>query len=184
MAESAKLRTTYLAGGCFWGVSEFFSRIPGVVSTVTGYANSKIDNPSYKQVKAQEADAAETVEIKYDPEVITLEELLHAFFLIIDPFSVNRQGADSGRSYRTGAYYTNEEDNAVIKKAFAEAEQRLGRPIAVERLPLQNFWKAEEYHQDYLKKNPGGYCHVDFGKLKIFRDELEKEGRHFTDWQI
>ncbi|MDD7022244.1 MAG: peptide-methionine (S)-S-oxide reductase MsrA [Aeromonadales bacterium] len=184
MADQNGLRTAYLAGGCFWGVSEFFSRIPGVASTVTGYANSRIDNPSYKQVKAQEADAAETVEVKYDPQVITLEELLHAFFLIIDPFSVNRQGLDSGRSYRTGAYYTNNEDKAVISKAFHEAEQRLGRKIAVECLPLANFYRAEEYHQDYLKKNPGGYCHVDFGKLKIFRDELLKEGRHFEDWQI
>ncbi len=184
MASSSDLRTAYLAGGCFWGVSEFFSRIPGVVSATTGYANSKMETPSYKQVKAQEADAAETVEIKYDPKAITLEELLHAFFLIIDPFSVNRQGEDSGRSYRTGAYYQNKEDEAVMRKAFKEAEERLGRKIAVECLPLENFYKAEEYHQDYLKKNPGGYCHVDFAKLKIFRDELEKEGRHFENWQI
>ena len=184
MSDPKDPRVIYLAGGCFWGVSEFFSRIPGVYSTITGYANSKVENPRYKQVKAQETDAAETVEVRYDNAVITLEELLHAFFLIIDPLSVNRQGEDSGRSYRTGVYFTDPKDEVVIRKAFSEVEERLHQKIAVECQRLGNFYKAEEYHQDYLKKNPTGYCHVDFAKLKIFRDELLKDHRPFESWQI
>lgn len=172
----------YLAGGCFWGISEFFSRIPGIHGTVTGYANSLVENPSYKQVKAQETDAAETVEITFDPDVISFEQILHAFFLVIDPLSVDKQGEDQGRSYRTGIYYTDETIRQTGAKALAELEQKLGQKPAVELLPLKNFYRAEEYHQDYLKKNPQGYCHVDFNKLKIFRAELEREGKKFDNW--
>lgn len=172
----------YLAGGCFWGISEFFSRIPGISSTVTGYANSLVANPTYPQVRAQETDAAETVEITFDPDVISFEQILHAFFLVIDPLSVNKQGHNVGRSYRTGIYYTDEATRTVGAKSLSELEQKLGRKPAVELLPLDNFYRAEEYHQDYLKKNPQGYCHVDLGKLKIFRDELEHEGKKFENW--
>ncbi len=181
---SQSVSTVYLAGGCFWGISEYFSRIPGVISNIAGYANSKIAAPSYKQVKSQEADAAETVEIKYDAGVVSLEQLLHAFFLVIDPLSVNRQGEDSGRSYRTGIYYLNDEQKGTAQKCLNELDERLGQKNAVELLPLGNFYTAEEYHQDYLKKNPDGYCHVDFSKLKIFRDELAREGKIFEDWKV
>ena len=185
MAAAANIKFIYLAGGYFWGVSEYFSRIPGIVSVTAGYANSKLDSPSYEQVKSQQADAAETVKVGYDPSKLTLTEILRAFFLIIDPLSVNRQGEDSGRSYRTGVYYTDLSEKPEIAKVFSEVERKLGKQPATELLPLENFFKAEEYHQDYLKKHPGGYCHVNFKNLQIFKEELEKAGHRFEKpWQI
>lgn len=175
-------QTIHLAGGCFWGISEFFSRIPGINATVCGYANSKIVAPSYEQVKKQIADAAETVAITYDDEILSLEQILHAFFLVIDPLSVDCQGEDHGRSYRTGIYFTNEEQQRIASKALHELEGKLGKKTAVELLALGNFYKAEDYHQDYLKKNPQGYCHVDFSKLRLFKEELAKEGNVFENW--
>ncbi len=177
-------QTIFLAGGCFWGISEYFSRIPGILSTVAGYANSKIASPSYEQVKAQSADAAETVAISFDEGKLSLEQILHAFFLVIDPLSVNRQGEDCGRSYRTGIYYQNEKQKETAAKSLEELEARLGKKSAVELLPLENFYRAEEYHQDYLKKHPDGYCHVNFSKLRLFKDELLKTDKAFEDWII
>ncbi len=176
--------TIFLAGGCFWGISEYFSRIPGIISTVAGYANSKIPSPSYEQVKAQSADAAETVAITFDKGKISLERILHAFFLVIDPLSIDRQGEDCGRSYRTGIYYQDEKQKEIATKSLNELEQKLGQKCAVELLPLKNFYRAEEYHQDYLKKHPDGYCHVDFSKLRLFKAELLKTDKAFEDWII
>lgn len=177
-------QTIFLAGGCFWGISEYFSRIPGIISTVAGYANSKIPSPSYEKVKDQSADAAETVEITFDDRKLSLEQILHAFFLVIDPLSLNRQGADSGRSYRTGIYYQNDKQKETAAKSLQELESKLGKKSAVELLPLENFYKAEEYHQDYLKKHPDGYCHVNFAKLRLFKDELLKTDKAFENWVV
>ena len=164
------LQTIYLAGGCFWGISEFFSRIDGVISVECGYANGNIHSPTYEQVKNQSADAAETVAVSFDDEQISLSKLLQAFFLVIDPLSLNRQGADCGRSYRSGIYYTTEKQRDTAQQALLELEGELKQKSAVELLPLKSFYPAEEYHQNYLKKNPQGYCHVDFSKLKLFKD--------------
>lgn len=160
------LKEIYLAGGCFWGVEAFMARITGVADTQAGYANGSTDNPTYRQVCTGDTGHAETVRVRYDPAVVSLPTLLIRFFSIIDPFSVNRQGNDAGTQYRTGIYYTDEADGEVIGAFVADRQQLYRRPLAVETGLLENFSPAEEYHQDYLEKNPGGYCHVDFGKLE------------------
>ena len=156
----ASLREIYLAGGCFWGTEHYFKQVRGVVDTETGFVNGHLDNPSYKQVKAGDTGFAETVRIKYDPDVVSLELLLDLYFKSIDPLSLNKQGEDEGTQYRTGIYYTDPSDLPVIDRAYGAVEAAAGRPLAVEKLPLQNFFTAEEYHQDYLDKNPSGYCHL------------------------
>ena len=150
----------YLAGGCFWGTEHYFKQVRGVVETETGFANGNIDSPSYKLVKAGDTGFAETVRIKYDPSAVSLDLLLELYFKSIDPLSLNRQGEDEGTQYRTGIYYTDPSDLPVIDKAYDAVQKAAGAPLAVEKLPLKNFYPAEEYHQDYLDKNPDGYCHL------------------------
>ena len=160
------MREIYFAGGCFWGVEEYFSRIPGVADATSGYANGTTENPTYEQVCSDTTGFAETVRVRYDPEVVSLRTLVEQYFKIIDPTSVNRQGNDVGTQYRTGVYFVNIDDQLVLESAFAGARARHGGTIATELKPLANFYPAEEYHQDYLRKKPGGYCHVDFSSLK------------------
>ena len=159
----------YLAGGCFWGTEHYFKQVKGVVETETGFANGHLENPSYKQVKHGATGFAETVRIKYDPSVVSLELLLDLYFKSIDPLSLNKQGEDEGTQYRTGIYYTDTEDLPVIDKVYGNAEEAAGQPLAVEKLPLQNFYPAEEYHQDYLDKNPDGYCHLPVALFEFAR---------------
>lgn len=151
----------YLAGGCFWGIEAYFSLIPGILSTQAGYANSKIAHPTYNQVITGKTGAAETVMIEYNPNVISLSEILHHFFSIINPTILNRQGNDTGTQYRTGIYYKESSDKTIIDRVIGEEAQKYALPIVTESAPLKNFYKAEEYHQNYLKKNPEGYCHID-----------------------
>jgi len=148
----------YLAGGCFWGLEEYFSRIEGVKKTTVGYANGQVESTNYQLI--HQTDHAETVHLIYDEKRISLREILLYYFRVIDPLSVNKQGNDVGRQYRTGVYYTDEGDKAVIEQVFAEQEKQLGQKIAAELEPLRHYVLAEDYHQDYLKKNPGGYCHI------------------------
>ena len=148
----------YLAGGCFWGLEEYFSRIEGVEETTVGYANGQVESTNYQLI--HQTDHAETVHLIYDEKRISLREILLYYFRVIDPLSVNKQGNDVGRQYRTGVYYTNQADKTVIEQVFAEQEKQLGQKIAVELEPLRHYVLAEDYHQDYLKKNPGGYCHI------------------------
>ncbi len=148
----------YLAGGCFWGLEEYFSRIEGIKKTTVGYANGQVESTNYQLI--HQTDHAETVHLIYDEKRISLREILLYYFRVIDPLSVNKQGNDVGRQYRTGVYYTDQADKAVIEQVFAEQEKQLGRKIAVELEPLRHYVLAEDYHQDYLKKNPGGYCHI------------------------
>ena len=154
-------RTIYLAGGCFWGCQKYFDLMPGVLETEVGYANGPTADPSYEQVKAH-AGHAETVRIVYDPDLLSLPELLNAYFRVIDPTSVNKQGEDEGIQYRTGIYYIDNSDEPIARAALAELASRCGQPVAVELKPLECFYPAEEYHQKYLEKNPGGYCHIRF----------------------
>ena len=154
------MKDLYLAAGCFWGAQRYFDKMDGVLSTTVGFANGHVENPSYKLVYTDTTGHAETVKIVYDPDVIGLESLLHFYFMAIDPLSLNRQGEAEGPRYRTGIYYTSAEDLPVIRKAADALSATLGRPLAVEILPLDCFYPAEEYHQDYLSKNPGGYCHL------------------------
>ena len=152
-------KTIYLAGGCFWGMQKFFDQFEEVIETTVGYANGPTENPGYEEVCA-DSGHAETLKIVYDASKISLTKLLDYFFMAVDPLSVNKQGEDEGIQYRSGIYYTDEEQAAEIKeRAGAEAE-KLGAPLAVEIRPLVNFYRAEEYHQKYLEKNPGGYCHI------------------------
>lgn len=154
-------KTIYLGGGCFWGTEHLFSLIDGVEKTQVGYANSDVPDPSYKMVCTGRTGAAETVEVVYDDTKIGLSELLIIYFRSIDPTSVNRQGNDVGSQYRTGIYYVDTEDLPVIEAVVATVARRYAEPLAVEVEPLRNFYPAELYHQEYLYKNPGGYCHID-----------------------
>ena len=153
------MRTIYLAGGCFWGMQKFFDQFEGVLSTEVGYANGPDRAPSYKEV-CQNSGHAETVRIDYDERKLSLDKLLDLFFLVIDPLSVNKQGEDEGIQYRTGVYYTTADQLPALRAAFDREAAKVGAPLAVELLPLTNFFPAEEYHQKYLDKNPGGYCHI------------------------
>ena len=149
----------YLAGGCFWGLEEYFSRISGVLQTSVGYANGQVETTNYQLIK--ETDHAETVQVVYDEKVVSFREILLYYFRVIDPLSVNQQGNDRGRQYRTGIYYLEEADLPTINTVVREQELLIGRKIAVEVEKLRHYILAEDYHQDYLKKNPGGYCHID-----------------------
>ena len=154
------VKEIYLAGGCFWGTEHYLKMINGVVFTEVGYANSLVENPSYEMVCKGNTMAAETVYIKYDTSLISLETLLNVYFVSIDPTSVNKQGHDVGVQYRTGIYYTDENDLVVINKVIFEQQKKCSEEIVVEVMPLENFYPAEDYHQDYLTKNPNGYCHL------------------------
>ena len=153
------MQTIYLAGGCFWGLQKFFDQFGGVAGTETGYANGPDTAPSYQEVCA-DSGHAETVKIDYKEDILSLEQLLVYYFMVIDPLSVNRQGGDAGIQYRTGIYYTDESQLPAIRAVFDREQEKAGAPLAVEVLPLRNFFPAEEYHQKYLDKNPGGYCHI------------------------
>ena len=153
------MKTIYLAGGCFWGMQKFLDQFDGVVKTEVGYANGPDAAPSYQDV-CRSSGHAETVRVVYDPDCISLTDLLKYYFLVIDPLSVNRQGNDSGIQYRTGIYYTEESQLPEIKAVYRSEEEKADARLAVELLPLENFFPAEEYHQNYLDKNPSGYCHI------------------------
>lgn len=157
------MKTIYFAGGCFWGVEKYFSLVKGVISTKVGYANGTKDNPRYEDLKSHLDNASETVEIKYDENVISLDKLLELLLRVIDPYSINKQGEDEGEQYRTGVYYLNKEEESFIKQYF---NKYLNKDYKIEVLPLSKFFLAEEYHQEYLNKNPNGYCHINMAKLK------------------
>ena len=148
----------YLAGGCFGGLEEYFSRITGVTDTTVGYANGQVESTNYQLI--HQTDHAETVQVTYDENLVSLREILLYYFRVIDPLSINKQGNDIGRQYRTGIYYTKDIDVSVINEVVKEQERQFGQKIAVEVEPLRHYVLAEDYHQDYLKKNPGGYCHI------------------------
>jgi len=164
----------YLAGGCFWGTEHYFKQIEGVTATEVGYANGIVENPTYEQVCTDKTRFAETVRVSYNPQVVSLEFLLQMYFKAIDPVSVNQQGHDKGTQYRTGIYYTDSGDVAVIDKVYQEVQKNYPQPLAVEKQPLENFYAAEDYHQDYLDKNPEGYCHLPVSLFEFARQAREK----------
>ena len=155
--------TIYLAGGCFWGVEKYMSLVNGVIDAESGYANGAIDSPTYKDVSTGRSGYTETVRVEYDPAVAPLPFLLDLFYKAIDPTTLNRQGNDVGTQYRSGIYYSDPADLPVIEASLAKLQERYDKPIVVEAKPLSNFTPAEDYHQDYLDKNPGGYCHISPG---------------------
>ena len=154
------MKEIYLAGGCFWGTEHYLKQIHGVVATEVGYANGNGENPSYEEVYTDTTGFVECVKVVYDPTIIALEKIVELYFHSIDPLSLNKQGNDIGTRYRTGIYYTEEYDRAVIESVYNVVAKRLGEELVVELEPLHNFYSAEEYHQDYLDKNPAGYCHL------------------------
>lgn len=160
----------YLAGGCFWGAEHFFQQIEGVVLTEVGFANGHTPDPTYKEVYTDTTGYAETVHIQYDTERVGLRFLLRMFFKAIDPTSLNKQGEDEGTRYRTGIYYTDSADLPKIRNIFDEVQSQTKAPVVVEVEPLQVFYRAEDYHQDYLNKNPDGYCHLPFELFQFARN--------------
>ena len=159
----------FFAGGCFWGTQHFFKQVDGVKEAVCGYANGNTQNPKYEEVYTDTTGFAETVKVTYNPARISLEELTSLFFCIIDPLTLNRQGHDEGTRYRTGIYYTDPAERGHIQTIYAREEANVGVPLVVELEPLKNFFPAEERHQDYLDKNPDGYCHLPFKAFRYVR---------------
>ncbi|MEG1641680.1 MAG: peptide-methionine (R)-S-oxide reductase MsrB [Synergistaceae bacterium] len=169
--DESKLRgrfdRIYLAGGCFWGMDKLMSSICGVHDVVCGYANgdSSIKNPTYDQVCSGVTGYKECVRVDYDPDVVTLEKLLFSFFNVIDPTVKNRQANDIGTQYQTGIFYVSTESKKIVEKVVAiEKNHYSNFSVLVEQ--LFSFYKAEEYHQKYLIKNPRGYCHIGDDKIK------------------
>lgn len=160
------MKSIVLAGGCFWGVEAYFKRVKGVLATRVGYAQGIKDNPDYKAVCSGETGHAEVCDVIFDEEILSLEKVLEHFFRIINPTSLNKQGADEGTQYRTGIYYNNYDDLEIIKKCVEEEQKKYKEKILTEIDVLDEFFDAEDYHQEYLEKNPGGYCHVDFSLIK------------------
>ncbi len=169
------MKEIFLAGGCFWGTEHYFQKIKGVIQTDVGYANGKFDNPTYEQVCKENTGHAETVHVVYDDQVVSLPFILDMYYDVIDPTAVNRQGGDEGSQYRTGIYYTDQKDKPVIEESINKLQEKYTKPIAVEVLPLQNYSKAEEYHQQYLDKNPGGYCHISIDKFAKASSAIDTE---------
>ena len=168
--ETKEMKTIYLAGGCFWGTEHFLSLVHGVIKTEVGYANSNKPHPTYKEVCTGKTGAAETVKVIYNPKEISLPFLLNLYFQTIDPTSLNKQGNDRGTQYRTGIYYTDPSERSIIETSLEALQKKYSKPLAIEVGPLENFYPAEEYHQDYLDKNPGGYCHINPGLFKLARE--------------
>ena len=151
----------WLAGGCFWGVEGYFQQLKGVSDTTVGYGQGHTEHPTYRQVCSGDTGHTEICEVLYDEAILPLPKVLEHFFRIIDPTTLNRQGPDRGTQYRTGIYYTDEADRNVINNVMQKVQTEYKAAIVVEVEPLRSFYPAEEYHQDYLRKTPGGYCHVD-----------------------
>lgn len=161
--KAARTETAIFAAGCFWGTEEYFRRLPGVLSTEVGYSGGTTPNPTYKEVCTGRTAHAESLKIEFDPDKIAYRDLLRHFFRMHDPTQVNRQGNDIGSQYRSAVFYANEDQRRQAEEMILRmnAEGRYGKPIATEVTRASTFYPAEEYHQDYLRKNPGGYCHVD-----------------------
>lgn len=163
--EDSPLKTIYFAGGCFWGVEAYMERVYGVSNTESGYANGDGENPTYEDVMKETQQFAETVKVTYDPERVSLETLMDYLFRVIDPTLENQQGNDKGVQYRTGIYYDDPEDAQTVTDLVQKEQSYYEEDIMTEAEPLKNFYTAEEYHQDYLLKNPDGYCHINVSIL-------------------
>jgi len=158
----------YLAGGCFWGLEQLMQSIPGVIDAQSGYANGTGEQDAvYETILKGETGFRETVRVEYDPEKVSLDALLLAYFYVIDPTVQNRQGNDIGTQYQTGVYYTSDNAKQTVER-IAELERSRNDKFYVEIGPLQNYYPAEEYHQDYLEKNPYGYCHIPWEEMELF----------------
>lgn len=160
------MKEIWLAGGCYWGVEKYMASLRGVLATEVGFANGSVSSPAYEEVRRGDTGHAETVHVAYDEALIPLPNLLRLFLRVIDPLSLNRQGGDVGIQYRTGIYWRDPEDEAAVREALDTLSASIGKPLAVEALPLRCFYPAEAYHQKYLDKNPGGYCHIPWTEIR------------------
>lgn len=167
------MKEIYFAGGCFWGTEHYIKQIRGVISTEVGYANGNTLNPTYEEVYTDTTGYAECVKVVFDEEILPLAKVVELYFHSVDPLSLNRQGNDIGTRYRTGIYYTDDNDRSIIEEIYRQVEQSVGTPIVVELEALRNFYSGEEYHQDYLDKNPGGYCHLSRALMEYARKANE-----------
>ena len=159
------MKTIWFAGGCFWGTEHYLSQFEGVLRTQAGYANGHLQDPTYQQVYTDQTGHVECVKVEYDDEIISLATLCRLFFRSIDPLIKDRQGDDCGTRYRTGIYWSDAEDAAVVEQVYSEEQRKYDSGLVVEKCPLQCFYPAEEYHQDYLVRNPDGYCHLSLETL-------------------
>lgn len=174
--SESNLEKIYFAGGCFWGVESYFKRMYGVSDAISGYANGSGGRPTYDEVIFGDGGFVEAVEVIYDPERISLAELLDYYFKVIDPTTLNQQANDVGEQYRTGIYYTDDAEADIIVERTNQEQENYSDPIVTEVLPLKNFYDAEEDHQNYLEKNPGAYCHIDLDVLT----EVEIDPNEYT----
>ncbi len=161
-AKTMSKETATLAGGCFWGMEEIIKEIPGVIETTVGYTGGSVDNPTYRIVSLGTTNHAETVQVVFDPKKLTFKDLLGYFFRMHDPTTLNQQGNDKGTQYRSVIFYHSPEQKITAEEKIKEVNEskKWPKPIVTQVVPAQTFYPAEEYHQDYLKKNPGGYtCH-------------------------
>ncbi|MGL4450055.1 MAG: peptide-methionine (S)-S-oxide reductase MsrA [Sarcina sp.] len=154
------MKEIVLAGGCFWGVEEFFRRLDGVIETEVCYVNGRTDHPTYESICHGNTNYAEACKVVFDENIISFEELLDKFWTIINPTSLNKQGNDVGSQYRTGIYYFDPIDIATIDLSIEKEQKKYEKKIVTEVKPLERYFRAEDYHQKYLVKNPNGYCHI------------------------
>ena len=160
------MKQIWLAGGCFWGVEAYFQQLRGVQSTRVGYGQGVTDQPTYQQVCTGTTGYTEVCEVTYDEKELPLTKVLEHFFRIIDPTTINRQGPDLGTQYRTGVYYSEETEKTVISDFIKKMQSQYTDPIVVEVEPVVRFFQAEDYHQKYLARIAGGYCHVNLNSAK------------------
>lgn len=161
------MKEIYFAGGCFWGTEHYIRQFEGVAETVTGYANGSLPNPAYEQVYTDRTGHVECVKVTYDPEIISLTTLCRLYFRSIDPLLKDRQGNDMGTRYRTGIYWFDNEDMQIVEDVYEDIQARYDSPLMVEKCRLECFFPAEDYHQDYLIRNPSGYCHLSPAELQF-----------------
>jgi len=159
------MKVIYIAGGCFWGVEGYFQKLKGITHTSVGYINGNTNNPNYKDLKAGLLTHAECVKVIYDPSIISLTTILEHMMRFTDPTTLNQQGDDIGIQYRSGIYYDDVDDEKIIKEFLSHLQTKYPKPLMVEASPNQGYYLAEDYHQDYLNKNPNGYCHVNLDLL-------------------
>ena len=160
------MKKIVLAGGCFWGVEAYFKRVKGILATKSGYANGKTEKVTYREVCTGKTGHVEACYLEYDEKVLSLKKVLDHLFRVIDPTSLNKQGGDIGTQYRTGIYYIDLDDKKIVEEYIEEQRNNYSKPIVVEVEKLDKFYNAEEFHQEYLEKNPNGYCHINFSLLK------------------
>ncbi|HNX16251.1 MAG TPA: peptide-methionine (S)-S-oxide reductase MsrA [Bacilli bacterium] len=172
------IKKIVIAGGCFWGIEAFFSQLDGVIDAVSGYANSNVKNPSYSEVKSHMTTAVEAVEIKYDSNIVNPRLILSYLFKIIDVTAIDHQGGDYGHQYRSGIYYSSYEERDFAISMISELQKHCEAKIAIEVLPLENFYRAEDYHQKYLEKNPDGYCHINHYQIEPHHKKIDKESAY------